>query len=221
MAINYKYKILDQSHLKYNTITIEGNIGVGKTTLTKYLQQIYGGKLVLEAFADNPFLPKFYENPKQYAFPVELFFMAERFKQMSAEENQPDIFQPLIFSDYIFSKSILFAQQNLNGDELILYKKLFDIIYKQIAKPDILIFLYADTTQLLSNIHSRGRDYEKHITAEYLNKITEAYMQFIKMQHDWKIVIVNANKINNYNTFYNEKILPILCTEFSVGIHYR
>lgn len=212
---------MNNSSLKYNFITVEGNIGAGKTTLVKYLHELYGGKLILEQFDDNPFLPKFYENPKQYAFPVELFFMAERYKQMSDTENLPDIFQPLVFSDYLFSKSVLFAQQNLNGDELILYKKLFDIIYKQIAKPDILIFLYANTSVLLKNIEKRARDYERFITDEYLNKITDAYMQFFKLQHDWKIVIVDINEIRDYKALYEDKILPILQTEFSTGIHYR
>lgn len=205
----------------YNHITVEGNIGAGKTTLVKHLHKLFGGQLVLEQFADNPFLPKFYENPTQYAFPVELFFMAERYKQLQQNESKQDLFNPRVFSDYLFAKSYLFAQNNLNGDELILYKKLFDIIYKQIPKPDILIFLYAEVNVLLNNIALRAREYEKNITSEYLQSLHNAYFTYFKTVHDMRIVIVDTSNVQQYDDDYYQLFYNILQKEYKMGLHYE
>ena len=129
--------------MNYNFITIEGNIGAGKTTLAHLLSRHYNARLMLEEFADNPFLPKFYENPKQYAFPLELFFMAERFKQQKELLQQKDMFQNLTISDYLFTKCLLFAKVTLPDDEFRLYQRLFEIINQQLTKPDIVIYLHA------------------------------------------------------------------------------
>src|SRR6187549_1738802 len=128
--------------MNYHFITIEGNIGAGKTTLSHLLSEHYNARLILEEFADNPFLPKFYENPKQYAFPLELFFMAERYKQLKDLIHTQDLFQNITISDYLFTKCLLFAKVNLPDEEFRLFQKLFDIIYQQISKPDILIYLH-------------------------------------------------------------------------------
>src|ERR687894_732599 len=138
--------------MNYHFITIEGNIGAGKTTLAHLLAKHYNARLILEQFADNPFLPKFYENPKQYAFPVELFFMAERYKQLKELIQQKDLFQNLTVSDYLFTKCLLFAKINLPEDEFKLYQRLFDIIHQQLVYPDLLIYLYAPVRKLQENI---------------------------------------------------------------------
>ena len=154
--------------MKYNFVTIEGNIGAGKTTLTHLLSKHYNARLILEKFADNPFLPKFYENQELYAFPLELFFMAERYKQLKDLLQTKDMFQNITVSDYLFTKCLLFAKVNLPDDEFRLYQKLFEIINPQIIQPDILIYLHAPISKLKENIKKRNRSYEQNISDEYL-----------------------------------------------------
>src|SRR6202451_4000521 len=138
--------------MKYNFITIEGNIGAGKTTLAHLLAKHFNARLILEQFADNPFLAKFYENPQQFAFPLELFFMAERYKQLKELVHTKDMFQSITVSDYLFTKCLLFAKVNLPDEEFLLYQKLFDIIYQQLVQPDIIIYLHASVSKLQKNI---------------------------------------------------------------------
>ena len=192
--------------MKYKYITIEGNIGAGKTTLAHMLSKKLNARLVLEEFADNPFLEKFYENPSQYAFPVELFFMAERFKQLKDLVNQQDLFHSITVSDYLFSKCLLFAKVNLPDDEFKLYQKLFEIIHSQIIQPDILIYLHAPVTKLQENIKKRNRSYELNIKNDYLFNIQEIYTQYIK-QHHIKTLFIDAS---NADFLGNEKHLDIL-----------
>ena len=143
--------------MKYNFITIEGNIGAGKTTLAHLLSKRLNARLILEEFADNPFLPKFYENQQQYAFPLELFFMAERYKQLKDLLQTKDMFQNVTISDYLFTKCLLFAKVNLPEEEFLLYQKLFDIINPQLVQPNLLIYLHAPVTKLKENIRKRNR----------------------------------------------------------------
>src|SRR3954469_8989542 len=149
--------ILLKSDMKYRFITIEGNIGVGKTTLAQMLSKKLNARLILEEFADNPFLAKFYENPNQYAFPLELFFMAERYKQLKDLLHTEDLFHSVTVSDYLFTKCLLFAKVNLGEQEYHLYQKLFDIIHQQLLHPDILIYLHAPVQKLQENIRKRQR----------------------------------------------------------------
>jgi len=166
--------------MNYHFITIEGNIGAGKTTLSHLLSRHFNARLVLEEFADNPFLPKFYENPKLYAFPLELFFMAERYKQLKDLIQQKDLFQSVTISDYLFTKCLLFAKVNLPDDEFRLYQRLFDIIHQQLLQPDLLIYLHTPVSRLQQNIKKRNRSYEKNIADEYLFSIQETYTHYIK-----------------------------------------
>lgn len=177
--------------MKYNFITIEGNIGAGKTTLAHLLSKHYNARLILEEFADNPFLPKFYENQEQYAFPLELFFMAERFKQLKELLQQKDMFQHLTISDYLFTKCLLFARVTLPEDEFRLYQRLFDIIHQQLIQPDLLIYLHAPINKLQANIKKRNRTYEQKIPDSYLLSIQETYTNYIR-QHDVKTLFVDA-----------------------------
>jgi len=169
--------------MKYHFITIEGNIGAGKTTLAHMLARHYNARLILEQFADNPFLPKFYENPAQYAFPLELFFMAERYKQMKELVHTSDLFQTLTISDYLFSKCLLFARVNLPEQEYKLYQKLFEILYAQLVQPDMLIYLHAPVARLQANIRKRNRPYEQAIPDSYLTDIQDTYTGYIRQRN--------------------------------------
>jgi len=206
--------------MNYQFITIEGNIGAGKTTLANLLSKHYNARLILEEFADNPFLPKFYENPDQFAFPVELFFMAERFKQLKELLSQKDMFQAFTISDYLFTKCLLFAKVTLPEDEFRLYQRLFDIIHQQLIQPDILIYLHAPVSKLQSNIRKRNRVYEQNISDDYLFNLQETYTNYIK-QHNIKTLFVDAS---NADFLGNEKHLQVILDElekdYDNGQHY-
>ena len=185
--------------MQYNFIAIEGNIGSGKTTLSKMLADEYGSKLIQEQFADNPFLPKFYKDQKKYAFPLEMSFLAERYQQLSDETSQPDLFSPFIISDYYVFKSLIFAEITLEEEEFKLYKRLFMMMYNNLVKPDLFVYLYQNTDRLLENIKKRGRDYEKDISANYLEMINKGYLDFIKRQTKLKILVIDVSRIDFVN----------------------
>ncbi len=207
-------------HMKYSFITVEGNIGAGKTTLSNLLAKHYNARLILEQFADNPFLPKFYENPQQYAFPLELFFMAERFKQLKELLQQRDLFQSVTVSDYLFTKCLLFAKVNLPADEFGLYQRLFDIIHQQLVQPDILIYLHAPVTKLQQNIRKRGRSYEQSIPDDYLFSIQETYTHYIR-QHNLKTLVVDASNADFLtNETHLQVIIEALEKEYEQGQHF-
>jgi 2-amino-4-hydroxy-6-hydroxymethyldihydropteridine diphosphokinase len=178
---------------EYNYIAIEGNIGAGKTTLTHKLAEDFNAKMVLERFADNPFLPKFYEDQNRYAFPLEMSFLADRYQQISDDLAQFDLFKDFIVADYHVFKSLIFAKVTLAEDEFRLYKTMFDIVYKEMPKPDLYIYLYQNTQRLLENIKQRGRSYEQEIPAEYLEKINSGYLDYIKTQKDLNVLIVDVS----------------------------
>jgi deoxyadenosine/deoxycytidine kinase len=206
--------------MKHQFITVEGNIGAGKTTLTNLLAKHFNAKTVLEEFADNPFLSKFYDNPKQYAFPVELFFMAERYKQLKEMNQSKDMFHTVTISDYLFTKCLLFAKVTLPEEEFRLYQKLFDIIHSQLTFPDVLIYLHAPVSKLQLNIKKRNRPYEQNIPDEYLFNLQETYTSYIK-QHNIKTIIIdasNADFINNPKHF--KVILDALDKDFGEGQQY-
>src|SRR6478672_6107523 len=206
--------------MKYHFIAIEGNIGAGKTTLAHLLSKKLNARLILEQFADNPFLPKFYENPGQYAFPLELFFMAERFKQLKDMLRTKDMFQNVTIADYVFTKCLLFAKVNLPDDEFRLYQRLFDIIHQQLIQPEVLIYLHAPVNKLQQNIRKRGRTYEQSIPDDYLFSIQETYTHYIK-QHNLRTIFVDAS---NADFLGNEKhlqtIIDALEKDYEVGQHF-
>ena len=177
---------------QFNYIAIEGNIGAGKTTLATKLAEDFNAKTVLERFADNPFLPKFYEDQNRYAFPLEMSFLADRYQQTADDLAQFDLFKDFIVADYHIFKSLIFAKVTLAEDEYRLYKTMFDIIYKEMPKPDLYIYLYQSTERLLENIKKRGRDYEQEIPAEYLEKINNGYLDYIKTQKDLNVLIIDV-----------------------------
>ncbi|MFZ9588816.1 MAG: deoxynucleoside kinase [Chitinophagaceae bacterium] len=205
--------------MKYKFITIEGNIGAGKTTLASLLANKLNARLVLEEFADNPFLAKFYENPAQYAFSVELFFMAERFKQLKDLLSQQDLFQNITVSDYLFTKCLLFAKVNLPVDEFRLFQRLFEMMQPQLLQPDLLIYLHAPVHKLQENIKKRNRSYEQNIKDDYLFEIQQTYTHYIK-QHSFKTLFVDASNVDFIkNPEYLDIILAALDRDYTEGQH--
>ena len=203
----------------YSHIAIEGNIGSGKTTLATMLANDIDARLVLEQFADNPFLPKFYSDPEKHAFPLELFFMAERYHQLKNLKEQ-DLFKPQIVSDYFFVKSKLFAQNNLKKDEMQLFNRLFDIMLSSLSKPDLLVYLYSDVERLQQNIKNRGRDFEQNISDEYLQKIQDKYLDFLRKQNDFPVLMLDVTDVDFVSdvSIY-KKINELLKKEYELGVH--
>ncbi|MFT6838392.1 MAG: deoxyguanosine kinase [Sediminicola sp.] len=190
------YKSKEDLFSKLQFITIEGNIGAGKTTLANMIADDFNAKLVLERFADNPFLPKFYEDQSRYAFPLEMSFLADRYQQFTDDTSQFDLFKNFMISDYDIYKSLIFANITLQKEEFSLYRKVFTFMHKEIKKPDIFIYLYQNSERLLSNIKKRGRDYEQNISADYLDKINRGYLDFIKSTPERKSLIIDVSKLD-------------------------
>jgi 2-amino-4-hydroxy-6-hydroxymethyldihydropteridine diphosphokinase len=177
----------------YNYIAIEGNIGAGKTSLASMISKDFNAKLILERFAENPFLPKFYEDAKRYAFTLEMSFLADRYQQISDDLSQLDLFKDFIISDYDIYKSLIFSKITLPEDEFKLYRKLFYLMYKDIAKPELYVYLYQNTERLQENIRKRGRDYEQNIANDYLDKINSGYLEFLKNQSELNVKIIDIS----------------------------
>lgn len=207
-------------NIPYNYIAIEGNIGAGKTTLSTRMSQQFNTRLILEQFEDNSFLPKFYEDPSRYAFPLELSFLADRFQQLKSQLAVQDMFHPVTIADYFILKSLIFAKKTLNSEEFTLYTRLFSIIENVLPKPDLLVYLYLDISRLQSNIRSRGRVYELKIEDDYLQKIQEGYLDYIRQQQGLRVLLIDTNKLDfvarqeDYDT-----LIGIIMQEYPVGIH--
>ena len=204
----------------YNFIALEGNIGAGKTTLSKKLSEDFNGKLVLEQFEDNPFLPKFYKDPGKNAFPLELSFLAERYQQLKDEITNQDLFSSFTISDYIIDKSLIFAKINLEADEYTLYSKLFSIINPLVPKPDLLVYLFIDVASTLKNIKSRGRPYEQDIQPEYLESVQKGYFDYLKQLQNQKILIIDLSGVDfvgDPNSY--QAIVKALNSPYDIGIN--
>jgi 2-amino-4-hydroxy-6-hydroxymethyldihydropteridine diphosphokinase len=189
---------------QFNYIAFEGNIGAGKTTLVNKIAEDFNAKTILERFADNPFLPKFYKDQNRYAFPLEMSFLADRYQQLSDDLAQFDLFKDFIVADYHIFKSLIFAKITLSQDEYRLYRTLFNIIYREMPKPDLYIYLYQNTERLLQNIKKRGRNYEQNISADYLDKINNGYLEYIKSQTNLNVLIIdvsNRDFIKNHEDY--------------------
>lgn len=179
-----------------NYLTIEGNIGSGKTSLVEMIAEDFNGKLILERFKDNPFLPKFYEDQTRFAFPLEMSFLADRHQQLMDDISQLDLFTDFAISDYNPNKSLIFSKVTLQEDEYALYKKIFNIMYSEVPKPDVYVYLYQNVDRLLSNIKKRGRDYEQNISPDYLNKIHEGYLNFFNSQNKIDVKIIDISDLD-------------------------
>ncbi|WP_413513773.1 2-amino-4-hydroxy-6-hydroxymethyldihydropteridine diphosphokinase [Myroides odoratus] len=188
---------LEQHPLKkLNFVAIEGNIGAGKTTLTHRIAEDFNAKSIFEGFADNPFLPKFYEDANRYAFPLEMSFLADRYSQLADDLAQFDLFKAFIIADYYIFKSLIFAQITLEEDEFRLYQQVFDIMYKETPKPNLYVFLYQNTDRLLENIQKRGRSYESDISGQYLDKVTQGYINFMKTLPSNKVLLIDISDLD-------------------------
>lgn len=205
--------------VKYPYIVIEGNIGVGKTSLVKLLTEEYSAHSFFEEFSENPFLPKFYENPEKHAFPLELSFLAERYHQLKKELNTHNIFHNTIISDYYFVKSLIFAQINLPEDEFKLYKNLFNIILQKLPKPNLFVYLYADVNSLQNNIKGRARSYESNISANYLEKINKGYLNYLNQQKNFPAIIIDVTNLDFVHKKSDyDKILVYLNKTYTKGV---
>jgi deoxyadenosine/deoxycytidine kinase len=207
--------------LKYNYVVIEGNIGSGKTTLASRIADEFNARLILERFEDNPFLPKFYDDPKKYSFALELSFLASRYRQLKDEFGNQDLFKLFTIADYYFSKSLIFAASTLRGDIYNLYRQIFYTIYGSLPKPDLYIYLHLKPERLIQNIAKRGRDYEKTITTEYLQGIQNNYFTFFRQNPGNKYLIIDINEIDfvSDHNDYSNLIDTIFYKEYPFGVN--
>lgn len=206
--------------LLYNYIAIEGNIGAGKTTLSTRLAEQFNARLILERFEDNSFLPKFYEDPERYAFPLELSFLADRYQQLKNMLAVHDLFHPFTIADYFIHKSLIFARKTLNDQEFTLYSRLFAIIDNVLPKPDLLVYLYLNINRLQQNIRMRGRSYEQNIQDDYLAKIQEGYFDYIRQQQNMRVLLIDTNNLDFVaNPADYDRLLSIIMKEYPVGVH--
>ncbi len=205
----------------YRFIAVEGNIGAGKTTLCRQIARDFGSRLVLEQFTDNPFLPPFYQNPERYAFPVELFFMTERHKQLQEELSHPSLFENGMIADYFFMKTLLFARNNLQDDEFRLFQRLFETLNSSFRKPDLLLYLHRPIPVLQSYIVKRGREMEGTISPEYLGQLQETYFEYFKTAVDLPIVVMELGAIDFENNKDNYRfIVDCLNRKYASGVTY-
>lgn len=204
-----------------NYLVIEGNIGAGKTTLSTMLSKEMNAKLILERFADNPFLPKFYADAERYSFPLELSFLAERYRQLNTDIRDVSLFQSVTIADYFFMKSLIFAQNTLAGDELQLYKQIFSIIYNTLPKPDLYVYLHLPIDRLIMNIRKRGREYEQSIEPSYLESITAGYFDFFKQHSEYTFLVIDTSKLDFVERIEDyQKIKEVIFSQkYSKGIH--
>lgn len=207
--------------LAYPYVVIEGNIGVGKTTFCRKLQEKYDARLILEQFSDNPFLPYFYENPERHAFSVELFFMTERHRQLQEELIQGDLFNQQIISDYIFIKTLLFAKNNLNEEEYRLFNRLFHVLNAHFKKPDLVVYLHRPISSLLTQIKKRGRSYEMEMSTMYLENIQKAYFDFFKMDPEYPILVVGIGDLDFEKDVQAFDLLnSLLLQKYETKVHF-
>ena len=205
----------------YDFIAIEGNIGAGKTTLSKMLSAHFESRLILEEFAENPFLPKFYEDPAKNAFPLELFFLAERYHQLKSHFASPDLFKQTTVSDYFIGKSLVFSKTNLDTDELRLFRSLYDIMFSSLPRPDLLIFLHVEPEVLQENIKKRGRSYEQSIKNDYLERVQSGYLEFLKQQEGLRTIILSIKGLDFVaNKEHFDRILAVVERKYPTGMNF-
>ena len=200
-------------------IAVEGPIGVGKTSLANLISKELGARLVLEQFEENPFLPEFYKDPERYSFQTQLFFLLQRYRQQQ-ELKQVDMFQNLLITDYLFVKDRLFASLNLNEKEMLLYDTVENLLEKNIIRPDLVIYLQADTDTLMNNIARRGREMEEDISRDYIDALGQVYTEYFFRYQDSPLVIINTSNIdfvhneNDLKEIINFKRKPVSGTKF-------
>jgi len=207
--------------MKYKFITVEGNIGAGKTSLAKLLGKHYNAKLILETFAENPFLPKFFEDAKRYAFSAELFFLADRYQQLQEQLKTFNLFNEKTISDYVFVKSLLYSKVNLTNDEFKLFQRIFQIMYPSLPEPDLLVYIHSSVKRIIENIKKRGRNFEQSVSENYLLKIQNAYFNYFKQKPNLKILVINADSIDFVNNAAHfAKIVELIEKDYKKGVNF-
>jgi len=210
----------EQKPLPHQYIAIEGNIGAGKTTLARMMAEDLELQLILEAFADNPFLPYFYENPEQYAFPVELFFLTERHKQLQQQLAQRDLFRQTTVADYFLTKNLLFARNNLGAEEYRLFQRLYQTLSASFPQPDLVVYLHRPVAQLLRHINRRARTYEATIAPEYLERVQNTYFDYFRTQTELAILVIDLGDIDfQREKAYYRHILTLIRQNYEPGVH--
>ncbi len=211
---------MTKCRMRYKYIVVEGNIGAGKTSLATILSERYNGKLILEQFEDNPFLPKFYDDQVKYAFPLELSFLASRYHQLKDQIASLDLFKSFVVADYFINKSLIFARKTLQDDEFALFNRLFQIIISTMPKPDLLVYLHVNIDRLQHNIRNRGRAYEQTIENSYLEKIQRGYLEYIKQIPDTRVLLLDTNSIDFVNHPHDlEALVQVINAEYSPAVH--
>ncbi|MEY3052638.1 MAG: hypothetical protein RLY31_2423 [Bacteroidota bacterium] len=210
----------DQRPFSHQYIAIEGNIGAGKTTLCQMMAAERECRLILEQFTDNPFLPHFYQHPERYAFPVELFFLTERHKQLQESLTQPSLFPNMTVSDYYFVKTLLFARNNLNEEEFRLFQRLYHTLNSTFPNPDLLVYLHRSVPDLLQNIRHRGRAFEKHIREDYLQSLQEAYFTYFRTEQDIPILIIDVTGVSFWHDRRAyDQLMGLMRRTYPKGVH--
>jgi len=179
-------------------LAVEGPIGVGKTSLVKLLGKKLGAKMVLEEYENKPFLEEFYNDPERFAFQTQLFFLMSRYRQQQ-DLRQVDMFHNLLITDYMFVKDRLFASLNLDDKELSLYDTVANLLERNVLKPDVVIYLQADTQTLMHNIANRGRNFETNMSFEYLDALSQVYTEYFFKYQETPLIIINTNNIDFVN----------------------
>ena len=209
--------------MQYNYIAIEGTIGAGKTTLASRIANDFNGKLVLEEFEGdkNPFLPKFYKEPEKYSFQLEMTFLPLRFQQLKDKLSVLDLFHDFIISDYYVAKSLIFSKNNLQDDEYQLFSRFFNIIFSDMPKPELLVYLYSDVERLQTNIRKRGRSYEQEISDAYLENIQQGYFDFLRQQqNNMRILLLDTNDLDFVaNEKDYQRIIEAINQPYEIGLH--
>ena len=209
--------------MHYNYIAIEGTVGAGKTTLATRIAKDFNGQLILEEFEGdkNPFLPKFYKEPDKYSFQLEMTFLALRFQQLKDKLGMLDLFHDFIISDYYVAKSLIFSRNNLQEDEYQLFSRFFNIIFSDMPKPELLVYLYSDVAHLQRNIRKRGRSYEQEISDAYLENIQQGYFDFLRQQqNNMRILLIDTNRLDFVaNESDYQRIIDVIDRPYDIGLH--
>ena len=209
--------------MHYNYIAIEGTVGAGKTSLATRIAKDFNGRLILEEFEGdkNPFLPKFYKEPEKYSFQLEMTFLALRFQQLKDKLGVLDLFHDFIISDYYVAKSLIFSRNNLQEDEYQLFSRFFNIIFSDMPKPELLVYLYSDVERLQRNIRQRGRSYEQEISDAYLENIQQGYFDFLRQQQNsMRILLIDTNHLDFVaNEGDYQRIINVIDRPYDIGLH--
>jgi len=206
---------------KYNFITIDGNTGAGKTTLANMFAEEFKGNLILEQFVDNPFLAAFYAEPDKFAFQTEMYFLVDRYQQLKESIRQMDIYESLNISDYIFTKSLLYAKANLNDQEFQLFERIFNMFFNDLPEPELFIYVHSTADRLVQNIQKRGRGFEQVVRKSYLQSVEDIYFDYFKKNNHLRILIIPSDDLDIVeDESHYAKIKEAVTKEYKPGIHY-